>query len=338
MIKNIKNISKIALVLGLGLLTSCDSDDDSGTIAEKVLVSNAGITSMSFTEGDGTRATVDLTVSKDIAAPIYLLIRPADGSALDYSDFTVVDDVTDFSFVGSNYTGMSYADLHTGGPAGYAIIIPPYSTSYSFEIEAADDMVTEMLESGSVIIEAYASRMAMVTNDAIAFDMSITNSEKLEMEFNWNNGDVNLFGTDYPVCPNTDVDVYIADGAGFDINNAWANELGIYDAVTGDCPETMMIREGQYPDGEYVLFTDLWTNGFAGYGATDSFSVTTTYAKGSAYAGSLAQDPSQAYNANTFAQSFNGYVAKITIAGDVFTITDYNGVQIESGRMSASKN
>ena len=316
------------------LITSCNSDDDSGTIAEKVLVSNAGITTMSFTEGDGNRATIDLAVSKDIAAPIYLLIRPADGSDLDYTDFNVIDDVTDFSFVGSNYTGMSYQDLHTGGPAGYAIIIPPYSTSYSFEIEAADDMVTEMLESGSVIIEAYASRMALVTNDAISFDMDITNVEKLAMVFAWDNGPVNLFGTDYDVCANTDVDVYIADGAGFDINNAWANELGIYDAATGACPEEMIIREGQYPDGEYVLFTDLWDNAFAGYGATTSFAMNMDYTKGSTYSGVLVQDPSQAYNANTNAGSFNGYLAKLTIAGSTFTITDYNGTVVESGLMA----
>lgn len=333
-----KYISKIILSIGLVLVSSCMSDEDSDFQAAKPVVSNTGNTSFSLTEGDGNSMTVTLSVSQAIAQPILLSLIPTDMNGdLKGSDYELVDNITDWATVFSNpnfFTGMTTEDVHTGGPEGKVVIIPPYTTSYTFEITATGDTETEAWESGALTLAAYASRMALVDNDAIQYDMDITNVESLVMDFSWDNGPVNLFGTDYEVCDYTDVDVYMATATGFDINNPWANEIGLYDAATGDCPEQIVLTEGQLADGDYVLFTDLWTNDFAGYGATTSFAMNATFTKGSVYSETVVQDPSQAYNANTNAGAFNGVVAKLTIAGDIFTVSDYNDVVIASGLMN----
>jgi len=342
-----KNISKIILSIGLVFMASCMSDDDTDLQGPKPVVSNAGATSFSLTEGDGNTLTIDLNISQAIAEPILLAMIPSDPSGvIQASDYELVDNVTDFlQFYSSTnfFTGMTTGDLSTGGPAGKVVIIPPYTTSYSFEITAADDFLSEALENGSIELVTYASRTGLASGDKIVYDLTIENVDKLVMDFAWDSGDIDLSwltGTPddfYAICDYSDVDVYIATAAGFDINNPWANEIGLYDAATGACPEQIVLTEGQLADGDYVLFTDLWTNDFAGIGLTNTFAINATFTKEGVFSETVVQDASQAYDADTPAGAFNGVVAKLNIAGNIFTVTDYNDTAVASGRLANAK-
>jgi len=343
-----KNISKIILSVGLVFMASCMSDDDTDLQGPKPVVSNAGATSFSFVEGDGNTFTIDLNISQAIAEPILLAMIPSDPSGvIQASDYELVDNVTDFSqfFASPNFfTGMTTEDVHTGGHAGKVVIIPPYTTSYSFEITAADDLLSEaLLENGSIELVTYASRTGLASGDKIVYDLTIENVDKLQMDFAWDSGDIDLSwltGTPddfYAICDFSDVDVYMATAAGFDINNPWANEIGLYDAATGACPERIVIREGQLADGDYILFTDLWDNQFAGIGLTNTFAINATFTKEGVFEETVVQDASQAYDADTPAGAFNGVVAKLNIAGNIFTVTDYNDVAVASGRLANAK-
>ncbi|QRM88040.1 hypothetical protein FG167_01975 [Lacinutrix sp. WUR7] len=172
--KNIKFISKIILGFSLVLFASCDViDDDIAAVTAKPIVSLQSASTLELTE-IGARTSITLNVSQAIAEPIYLALRTKSG-ALDMDDYSIHDDVTDFSFVGSNYTGMEASDgLHLGGPVSYAIIIPPYSTEYTFEIEATNDLIFETAtENGVLEIVAAASRTAIPVDGALNLNVSV---------------------------------------------------------------------------------------------------------------------------------------------------------------------
>ncbi|HBH47939.1 MAG TPA: hypothetical protein DDX98_04835 [Bacteroidales bacterium] len=58
-----------------------------------------------------------------------------------------------------------------------------------------------------------------------------------------------------------DVDIFLADAAGYDPANPWANFNPSIYAATGDTPEEMEIDFDILADGEYYIFSELFSNG-----------------------------------------------------------------------------
>ena len=170
-------ISKIILCIGLIVFSGCESDDslDDYTLIQKPVVSIVGDSNFSLSEEFGYRETITLDVSFAIAAPIMLAIRPKN-DALTRGDFYIAADITDFEdFIDPSYfTGMLLEDTNNGGPEAYIIIIPPYTTSYSFEIAAISDLLPEPLfETGTLEIVSTNNRNGLVTGDAINIGIEI---------------------------------------------------------------------------------------------------------------------------------------------------------------------
>ncbi len=169
-------------------------------------------------------------------------------------------------------------------------------------------------------------------------------SPNLTLDVHWDvDIDLGELGV-YPTSVNTDFDAIISTATGFDINDPWATDVGIYDGATGNHPEHIELAPGKLPDGEYVLWFDLWSNGFAGYGNTTNIPVFVhAYQVGTDFDVWIAQDPSNIVNANEpGADDEGGYannavLAKITIAGSKFTVANYEDVVQGSTKSGKAK-
>jgi hypothetical protein len=205
---------------------------------------------------------------------------------------------------------------------------------YNDDIVEGDETINLTIESGPSLANKY------LVNPSTSYptaNITIKNFESnaLTLEFDWERG-IEYAGVTYGACANIDLDVYIADAAGFDINNPFAGIYGDFQAATGACPETFVISLDSYPDGEYILFHDLWDNGFAGLGTDVSVPITTTFYRGGVFdATTLMQDASQVMNSDDAAS--NGVVAMVTIENGVFTVSDFNGNVVGSGKTVTDK-
>src|SRR5690606_25056787 len=139
----------------------------------------------------------------------------------------------------------------------------------------------------------------------------------------------------YSTSNNVDFDVYIVSAEGFDISDPLANDVGISDGATGNEPEVIEIAPGMLENGEYIFISDLWVNGFAGYGNTTAVPVTTlAYQIGTDLEEEIAQDPSGIINADMpgaydeGGYSSNAILVKVKVEGTKFTISDYKDVVI----------
>ena len=160
-------------------------------------------------------------------------------------------------------------------------------------------------------------------------------SPNLILEFSWAK-DIDL-GEDgvYSTSNNVDFDAIISTAEGFDINDPWSTDVGIYQGATGNHPEVIELAPGDLEDGEYVVWFDLWSNGFAGYGNTTEVPVTThAYQIGTDLDELIAQDPSGIINADMpGADDEGGYASnailvKLKVEGSKFTISDYKDVVV----------
>ncbi|WP_055435697.1 hypothetical protein [Lacinutrix algicola] len=314
-----KIINKIlCLCVVIASFNSCDDYDGTDQIADNRPTATATTTPLVLVEGEAGQM-VTITIDKPTTADSEFRVELVSDSALDELD-----------------SDLEHIDSFDSPANGFQAIIPALQTSVTFEISALQDNISEGVENKTLRIVANRGQFASVVNDAITIPVTITSVSNFTMTFGWDNGPVNLFGTDYDVCANTDMDIYLATAAGFDIANPWPNEIGLFDAATGACPEQIVLTEGQLADGDYIIFTDLYENGFAGFGSTTSFAVTASFAKEDLLSAEIVQDASQAFNADSAAASFNGVVAKLNINAGIYTLSDYNDVVIASGRSSRS--
>lgn len=311
-----KILNKIlCLCVVVASFNSCDDYEGTDQLTDNRPTATTPTASLTLVEGEAGQM-VTITLSEPTTRESEFRVELVNDSALAELD-------SDLEHIGSDDSPID----------GFQAVIPALETSVTFEISALADNISEGVEEKMLRIVANRGQHAFIPEGGLLIPVTITNVTNFIMDFAWDTyGPINIGGTDYGICPNSDVDIYIADAAGFDINNAFANDLGIYDAATGACPEQIVLTEGQIPDGDYVLFSDLWTNAFAGAGSTTSFAITTTFRKDDLLEVTLEQDPSQAYNANTPAGSFNGIVAKLNINNGVYTISDSNDVVIASGK------
>ncbi len=228
------------------------------------------------------------------------------------------------------------------------VVLRPYTKSAQLIIETLKDYDFGDTETiiGQIAVNGIAEKYLL--NPATVFpavSLTITNfvSPDLEVSFSWD-ADVVIGGTTYSAADNMDFDFLISPEAGFDINDPWASELGIYGAASGNSPEVMILSG--LADGSYLLWCDLYKNYFIP--DTDG-SVTIPIIASFTRQGTALVDrevsmkPADMPKDNTpgFANvpksTFNKVIAKVTVAAGKYTITKYDNTTIGPFKSGAEK-
>jgi hypothetical protein len=155
------------------------------------------------------------------------------------------------------------------------------------------------------------------------FEATIQNytSDVISLTFDWSAAVLNSEGTLYDTCTyGPDIDVYVTQNPVF----AWADDIGNYDAATGDCPEDFDITA--LADGTYYFWSDLYSNANAPYWAPALAPITTTISQTGVSEFVFVQPNSDAYEVSLggFDQGVdqgNYLLMKLVIAGDTWTAT-----------------
>lgn len=327
--RNISKYSTLGLFLVLLGFASCDmlrtAEQDAMPIVEPndtypVIASFTMDNTGTITEGDTITYTLKIN-------------KPIDRSLT----FTPV--------VQSASTLKEHDDFDILGP----VIIAPWETEGKLVVYTYAD--TDPEDAKNLVITFKMNSLAekyLVHPDNVFPEIttSVNNfkSPNLILEFHWAK-DIDL-GPDgvYSTSNNVDFDVYIVSAEGFDISDPLANDVGIYDGATGNEPEVIEIAPGMLEDGEYIFMSDLYTNGFAGYGNTTEVPVTTVaYQIGTDLEEEIAQDPSGIINADMpgaddeGGYSSNAILVKVKVEGTKFTISDYKDVVIGSTKAGQAK-
>lgn len=315
-----------ALSLTALLFASCDkadyTNDSTIEVAQDVKGTIAFVAPLQATqtvnEKDAGKYQYTINITEAQPVDIHLAVKLKSGTAIEGEDFTY--------------------DHH--------LIIKAYATSVTGNIAILSDDVFEptknfVLEVGGDVNISNAA----IPASTISFNITNYVSDVLDISFAW---DKTIDG--YSTGANIDFDIFVANAAGYDNNDPWAtyNDTGY--AATGDEPEHLSMDMADWADGEYILFHDLYSNGFYGYGepANVAVPIVATFVRTGAFTTEVTQDPSQTINANTTngavddngdstGAHHNGFIAKVTIANGVFTITDYSGAKIATGKVSGSK-
>ena len=190
--------------------------------------------------------------------------------------------------------------------------IPAFSTSGTFDVEIGRDVEIEGTETFS--IQVGDSRTANVDFSPQTITVELQNyvSPDLDITYDWE-GSAVVDDTVRVFCEHVDLDVYV-----FDVDG---NDLGIYDAATGDCPEHMTFSG--MDDGDYYLWANLWYNDIhPSDGSTISFPITATFVQGGLFSESIIQaDP---INSDDLDYYDGGAVfkpiARVSVSGTSYTI------------------
>jgi hypothetical protein len=196
------------------------------------------------------------------------------------------------------------------------------------------------------IADRYLLNPSVVNPVDVSFTITNAVSPDLEVSFSWS-ADVVIDGDTYDAADYIDFDFIVCPEEGFDISDPWATEIGIYDAATGSHPEHMTLSG--LADGAYLLVADLYYNDFVGYsdGSVNIPIIASFTRQGTSVIDTeVSQDPGDMMADNTPgfdndpSGAYNAVVAKVTVAGDKYTITKYDNTTIgpfKSGAVSSSR-
>jgi hypothetical protein len=240
---------------------------------------------------------------------------------------------------------LTFALRQTGGTAteedysAASAVLAPYTKSTQLVIETFEDYDTDATETivGEIGVFGIADRYLLdptVTNLQVSFTITNFVSPDLEVAFYWN-ADVTFGGETYDAADYIDFDFLVSPEADFDIADPWASEIGIYDAATGSHPEALTL-EG-LDDGSYLLWCDLYYNDFVGYsdGSVKIPIIAKFTRQGTTVIDTeVGMDPAEMMADNTAGYDndpsgvYNAVIAKVTVAGDKYTITKYDNTTI----------
>lgn len=242
-------------------------------------------------------------------------------------------------------------------------VLPAYGLTTQLGVVFTQDYAADVDETAVVEVGVFELGQRYMLNAKTVnpqMEVTIANyvSDDLEMVFSWEYTiDVNPGYPDFPdfrwhesTYDWMDFDIFVSDAEGYDNNDPWATWYdGIY-AATGDTPEEMTFSG--LPDGSYVIFCELWYNGFADSTELASFErvdrpvpITATFTRQGSFEKTLVQDISQTINSATpgvdndeyAGEVIDTFVAGVTIANGKYTITDYAGAEIVTGKIENLK-
>lgn len=193
------------------------------------------------------------------------------------------------------------------------IIIPAFRTSASGEFKVFGDADIE--ENETVTVQIGDNRTTNVNFATETKTVEIQNRvyPNLDLTFDWS-GTVTYDGTSVSLCDSTDIDVLV-----FDADN---NDLGIYGAATGSCPEHLTLET--QPDGDYFMWANLYASTIVPTdGSVVSMPITTTATQPGKFKNVVYSQ--SAASVITSADPIDGStlkpVIKVTKSGSTYTIT-----------------
>ncbi len=250
---------------------------------------------------------------------------------------------------------LTFTFKQTGGTAteeDYTVepaVLQPYTKSIQmvittledYDFDASETLVGEIGVYG--IAEKYMLNPSAVNPVDVSFTITNFVSPDLEVAFYWN-ADVVIDGDTYDAADYIDFDFLVSPEADFDIADPWASEIGIYDAATGSHPEEMTFSG--LDDGSYLLWCDLYYNDFTGFsdGSVKIPIVAAFTRQGTSVVETeVGMDPDDMMADNTAGFDndpsgvYNAVIAKVTVAGDKYTITKYDGTTIGPFKSGTAK-
>ena len=310
----------ISLLLITVVFVSCNTTDPVNLDRSVKPTVNLKASTVSVIEGSSSAITIETSAitSNDI---IFSLVQVG-GNAVEG---------VDYEFASADMSAPDY------GAVGGRVVIPAYATTGSVNINGLLDLESDS-KSATFELRSIQSMLGVVGGTSkVTVNIENFTTAYIDISFAWDK-DIVIPGIGtYNTDANVDLDIFVADAAGYDNNNPWGTFNGTDYAATGDHPEVLRMDPSDWGDGEFILFTDLWDNGFFGLGLTDKVPVTTTITRWGAFANTFVQDPSQAADLSmegaATGPGFGGFIAKVKILNGVFTIYDFNDAQIASGKM-----
>ena len=290
------NFSLIVL-LSVGFL-ACNNDDvDVSTITNVPFTIESvdpGIT----VEEESQVITVNFKLSADqiVDTKVSVRVDPLNSTATNGQDF--------------NFTPVD-------------VEIPAYVRDGSFTFEILPDLDAEGPETVTFIISGVHEPFGAQNEQTYAVTINDKIYDDLQMTFDWEGTFLYQGGT-YTLCPNVDLDIYVLDAAG--------NDLGIYGAATGACPE-VLVFDGM-ADGEYFLASNMYYNGLDSLFLDVDYPMTVTAVKGGVFKQTF--ETKEFWNSEEEDYNHDGAfilkpVATVTVSGTTYTIEDPDGNVIVSG-------
>lgn len=318
--RNVYNLlGAFALIVGF---SSCEEDDTSYAAVDKPIVTTSATT---FTVDEGTDLVIDLTSTKTYKSSMdFKLEVLGTSSAMDHDDFAVNLTPTEFESDG-------------WGPEGYKIKFPANSLTHTFSLSAILDDVNEGTETIYLKLTTAGNHNGVISSTSEMLTVNIQNKPQtfLKLTFDWNQN-FDLGGTMTSLCD------YEYDNDFYVFNDAFSSIVA--QAATADCPEVLEVDLGDFADGNYHIFQNVWDDGgLSGEGLpTFNVPVNVHYSRGgTTFAGTYVQDAANAVNSD-FGSDPTGanlmYVVSVTVSGDTFTLFDLTtSTTIGSGRMAQLK-
>jgi len=314
---NYKTIALLALFVVFAV--SCDTaqqDVEPIQSTDNYPVATFVVSDPIVSEAGGAMVTVDITFDKAIDRSVSFSGTKISGTATEHEDFEI-----------------------------HGAIVPAFGTSAQLIIEIFEDVEPEDVETIQIQIDRPSLASKYLINpisDLPLIDIEIDNyvSNALNLSSDWSK-DIDLgFGV-FNTCGNVDLDIFVSNAAGFDINDPWATFNPTSYAATGDCPEVFDMDMTAWGDGEYIIWHELWENGFYGFDVDTLVPITVTLLRAGVFSQDLTQDDSQAMNlvlgGEVEGESHHGFIAKVVIGNGKFTIYDYNDSEVISGKLNPNK-
>ncbi|MGB1204565.1 MAG: hypothetical protein ACPG5B_02895 [Chitinophagales bacterium] len=195
----------------------------------------------------------------------------------------------------------------------HEIVIPAYATSGSSEIKIYNDLTIEESETFTVVFGDTSTPNVNFVQAEHTITLENYVNPNLEMYFEWDavlatdSGEVHF-------CDYVDLDVYVFDTDG--------NDLGIYDAATGACPEAMLFSG--MADGDYILMTNLWSSGVIpdDPAVVVEFPITGTFIQGGLFEMHMTQSSENSFS-SADGDSSDDFrpLANLSISNGTYTIT-----------------
>lgn len=312
--KNLKYI--LYTVLIALLMVGCDSEEAEKDVAEVGGTDNYPIatfeistTETTFNEGDNPTITITVTTDKAINRDLNFGFV-ASGTAVHHEDYELVE-----------------------------ATIPAYEKTGTMSIEILSDVDVETAETLELEVISGPSLASkhLVHPSTVYPTMSLTinnfEGDDLAMSFDWDKI-VTVGGEDTHTCDEVDLDIFVSDAAGFDINDPWTTFNGTNYSATGDCPEEMTWVMDDWGDGDYVIWHENWSNALAGLGNSEIAPITASVTRTGVFSTTIVQDDSQAVNLNDGGEddatpnNTHGIIFFISVSNGVYTFYDHEGVEI----------
>ncbi|RZJ73560.1 hypothetical protein [Flavobacterium sp.] len=228
-------------------LASCSDDDDKtlSTRVEKPVITT-GLSATTVSEGD--TITVTLTSDKAISDPMEFKFEVLAGSTGGFRDLSSAEGIE--IEVGAGF-----------GALGYQIVMPAYTTSYTFTIVPIVDLEAEGAETFNIRFYGDGNAKGKVAEGSEFFTLTVNNTvtDDFIANFDWSQTNADYYGTlvageyagdddaTHAYC-DFDFDLELYTWPGLD-----------YQAVSyTDCPESLTLL-GTDPDGEYLLVPSFYT-------------------------------------------------------------------------------